>query len=222
MPLPGNVPSLGYLFRFVFGNLFFKKRLVAVYDRATYQTVSLDHSNFRIFRVNKYNYSTYRSFILDVTARRSLFLTRSAIEENLTDPRYSTFVAVEKSELQPVGVSWALVTGDEVYWHDSFPIPPNSGFLLYSYVLPEYRRQGAYSEMLEASYEYLFNTVGLEYAYGIFEAMNLNQLKAQQYSEPKYGIKIDSVNYLIKLLGINLLSLYKNKQGTKVYFVLFR
>ncbi len=217
-----GILSLKFIAGYIFSNLFIKKRLVTVFDRETYFTKSLSHSNFKVFQLNRYNEPEYSDFVINTTIKRSIFFTRTKVKQKLKNQHYTAFVALEKTHFRPVGVSWTLESGDNIYWHDSFPIPAHSALLHYSYVLPEYRQQGVYSEMLRASYEYLFETQGLEKVYGIIEHLNKKQVEAQIYSDRKYGITIESVNYLIKMFGVNILAFYKNRNRIQKYRLLFR
>lgn len=184
----------------IFQRLFFKKRTLFSIHRQEYKPQNLIHDNFEI-RI----YSKPKN--LDAKLRDYLYkkTKRNIIEKRLFDDECVLAVAIKKDNQHPTGYCWVLGSRDSILYHDSFFIPKGSALVFNAYIEPEYRRKGVYRLLQAGLHDYMFQFPWCERVFTIVENQNLPALSASM----KFGLKKYSFNYLVKVLGRNVFSIYK-------------
>lgn len=99
-------------------------------------------------------------------------------------------------------------------WHDSLPTRPGEARETATFVEPEYRGQGIRGGLLAAQFKYCQENNKKMWA--VIERSNVSSIK----STLKNGGKCIGSNYLIKVLGKNVISIVT--KPLKVYWVLER
>lgn len=184
----------------IFQRLFFKKRTLFSINKQEYKPRNIIHDNFEV-RI----YSKPKN--LDAKIRDYLYKNtkRNIIEKRLFDDECVLAIAFIKDNQRPAGYCWAMGSRDSVLYHDSFFIPRGSALVFNAYIEPEHRRKGVYRLFQAGLHDYMFQFSWCETVFTIVENQNPPALDACI----KFGLKKYSFNYLVKILGRNVFSIYK-------------
>ena len=188
--------------------LFIKKRLVLSINRESYVHKTLDNPLYAVMKMNESTSRNCRDFLLR-------YISEEKLRERLQNPNCTGFIALENTTSTPVGFYWSIESRNKVVWHDKFPVPLNCALVFNAYVDIEHRRRRVYSLLLQTIHAYLFSVRDCTRVFTIVEASNIPSLIANT----SFGLEVAAINYLVKLLGKNAISVYTDEQGTKVYYV---
>ncbi|WP_083898856.1 GNAT family N-acetyltransferase [Natronococcus jeotgali] len=111
-----------------------------------------------------------------------------------------TSIAVARRDGEIVGTSWLLIP-QKIVWHDKIAVRPGEALLFDASVDPDYRRQGIYSDLHSARVEKSLSEKA-DVVLTVVESANKASLKANR----DLGMKLLSVNHLVKFFGVNFLS----------------
>ncbi len=114
----------------------------------------------------------------------------------------------------PAGALWIYEPSEKLFY-DSIEINPNQILLCSVYVNSNYRGHGIHNQMREKALEYWMNNCIDKEVMSVVERGNIASNKNIQRS----GVKIKGYNYLIKLLGKNIVSIYKTNDKTNIWFL---
>lgn len=128
------------------------------------------------------------------------------LARRLAHPDVTLVLGVDRASQRPTGFRWVLHPRDEVVWHDNVPVTPGIAYGFNAFTYPEYRRQGLYKELVREGNRYLFEEVGCAKVTIVVEAGNQASLKANQDA----GYAVEATNYLVKVLGRNVLSAFRD------------
>lgn|GEM_PF-1936478 len=128
------------------------------------------------------------------------------LARRLAHPDVTLVLGVDRASQRPTGFRWVLHPRDEVVWHDNVPVTPGIAYGFNAFTYPEYRRQGLYKELVREGNRYLFEEVGCAKVTIVVEAGNQASLKANQDA----GYAVEATNYLVKVLGRNVLSMFRD------------
>lgn len=125
---------------------------------------------------------------------------------------------IARYDTKPAGCFWMLVPQTEEILYDSFQVTEKMILFCGAYVTPFYRGRRIYNAMQYHAYKMLKNDYPDRKLVIIVERSNQSSLRSLLRS--KY-LAISGKNYLLKLMGRNILSLYIPKSGdTKIWFVI--
>lgn len=139
-------------------------------------------------------------------------LGEAVLDARLRNPSITLFLITEAQTGQLAGYYWAVTSHAQGLWHDNFPIPRNCALLFNAVVMPKHRRSGLYRALIGAAQQHLLHGVGLSALYTVVEDQNTASLRANQ----RFGGKIVATNFLIKVLGVNAFSVYRNHVSRQV------
>jgi hypothetical protein len=124
------------------------------------------------------------------------------------------FIAEAKTG-ELVGYYWSLSPKLSEVWHDKFKVNPGSALLFNAFVVPEHRRRRVYESLQIYSHDYLFRHENCKTVYTIVEQSN----KASLAANVKFGLHATMENILIKIMGINFLSIYWHGHKLSLHWV---
>lgn len=166
------------------------------------QTTQLDVSFERISRHNIH----YLDMIYETEKNESYLKTvRKRIEQPVM---WLGFIA--RNLNNPVGCFWILVPQTDAVLHDSFWIATNEILFCGAYVSPRYRGLRINNIMQKHAYNILNNTFPDRDLIIIVERSNEAAMKS--ISRSRY-LSLRGRNYLFKLIGRNIVSVYVPKSG---------
>ena len=135
-------------------------------------------------------------------------LDENRFRKRLEHPDISLYTVFHGAQL--AALYWSLHPTKAV-WHDKFLVKPKAALLFGAYVTPPHRRKGLYLLLIEAAHRDVVDK-GIKRVFTLIEASNLASLTANQRS----GLKIVAHNYLIKLSGRNVFSVYRDLASGKM------
>jgi len=201
-------------FKIVIEKLFFKTRYLYIKEELKNNSdcdylneISLNH----VFKKNdltkdKLNYLT------DVGLG---YLTGKEVLRRLDSENFILFLLTDEKKNVIAGSYWAFISKENESWYDSICIGNQQVILCNAYVSEEYRGRGLYSFLVRKSHQYVFENTELKKAFTIVEKSNIASNKVNK----KYYGYVNSKNYLIKFMSINLFSIIQNADFTTIYFV---
>lgn len=142
-------------------------------------------------------------------ARLEPYLSHSQILRRLEHPDISLYALFSQGD-ELAALYWSLHP-EKAIWHDKFLVEPGAALLFGAYVVPEHRRKGLYSLLIKAAHQHMLEKK-VESVFTIVEASNSASLAANQQS----GLKIVAHNYLIKVFGRNLFTIYRDLASGKI------
>jgi hypothetical protein len=114
----------------------------------------------------------------------------------------------------PVGGFWWLIPNEKKEQFDSFWVDSKSILFCSAYVHPSYRGKRVFNMMLDFSFNMLKTDFTTRNIILIVEKRNIRSIK----SVTRSNLKNLGSNYLVKLFGRNILSIYSQKLGnTKIW-----
>jgi len=128
------------------------------------------------------------------------------LRRRLAHPHVTLVLGVDPRLKRPAGFRWALHPRDEIVWHDNVPVAPGVAHGFHAFTYPEYRRQGVYKELIRQGNRFLFEHVGCAKVNIVVESTNQASLGANLDA----GYAIEATNYLVKVLGRNVLSMFRD------------
>jgi len=120
------------------------------------------------------------------------------------------FGVIARCDGKPAGCFWMLVPQAKEMLYDSFQVTPDMALFCGAYVNPLYRGRRIYNAMHYHAYKMLKDVFPDRKLVIIVERSNHSSLKGLLRS--RY-LTISGKNYLFKLMGRNILSLYLPKSG---------
>jgi len=182
--------------------LFLKKRIVLYADNALKKQALPDHYSFLIYDDVTRNDISNNDYL------------KVLINKRLKKKNWVFFAVIDNRTRLLVAQYWAIFCRKNNYWHDNFVVLPDTALLCNAYVDKEHRFQGIYKFLIFAAHDYLLKN-NFKKIFTLVEASNISSLKANK-SE---GLSVDSINYLIKLFGFNLISIFM--KSSKITMALF-
>jgi hypothetical protein len=126
------------------------------------------------------------------------------------------YLARHRETADPVGYNWSLAPEDERVWHDSYPVDPGEALVFDAYVEPEHRERGVYELLQTAAHGRLFESEDCETVYSIVEKEDTPALHANR----AVGLRPTARNYLVKFLGVDVLSICRDQYDTRTHLVM--
>jgi hypothetical protein len=182
--------------------LFLKKRWVLIATANLYPQKLDEHYSFCIYED-----------VHDIDIKKKTQL-KTIVSKRLSQNNWVLFAILDKKNRKIVAYYWAAFCTDSVFWHDNFVIFPGTSLLCNAYVERKHRSKGLYKYLIYRTHEYLFKN-NIKKTFTIVENSNNNSLKINCSS----GLSVYCVNYLIKMFGINLFSVFI--RSSKITLVLF-
>jgi hypothetical protein len=140
--------------------------------------------------------------------------SNSTFQNRLRGKNWILFLVIHNKSEAIAAYYWAVTGEDTGYWHDNFLVPPETALLCNAYVKNNYRQQGLYKFLIYKAHENLFQR-NFKNVFTVVENSNPNSLKANS----SVGLSVCFVNYLIKFLGFNVLSVFT--KSSKIRLILF-
>jgi len=178
----------------IFEKLFLKKRYVLTLS-ARKELIPYDVPDYKIVILNK------QSALKSELIITSDFLHVNKDFINKLDKQEWTLYVVKDEINNELAGYYFSVAGR--YIHDNFLIDFNEALLCNAYIYPTHRKKGLYKSLIKTAHKHLYQK-GFSAVFTIVEKNNNPSLNANLSA----GLTIHSVNYLVKFLGINVLSLY--------------
>ena len=139
--------------------------------------------------------------------------TPKSLNQRLLSKNCCAFIAITESADLPIGVVWALAPQDTTTWHDSIPVRPGEALGFGAYVTPQFRRRGLFLAMLYERDRYLLNDLGVNRVLRVVENSNVPSYNGLV----KYGARRIADNLLVKLMGRNILSIFRHDNRLEIY-----
>ena len=198
--------------------LFLKKRFVYHINEQSFKSITPPEKENLIVTRDPADIRNHFAHVKRFTMNRSTFYTEKRLRQRLDNPHLTCFLAINQGRGEPVGVQWTIAADGETLWHDKLPLPPDAGLLINAFVPENHRRQGIGTNMKYHAITHLFDDRNCERVYGVVEATNL----ASRTLLGKYSEKSISANYLLKLFGVNILSIVSSYKGITIYRAFLR
>ncbi len=198
-----------YVMKFV-EKYIFKKRNIYLINKDDIE--ELCHMEIRDdLTVNFYdlNSKDLKSVLLKVYENAELVLKYSKRDDKL----WKLIIAYYNGN--PAGAFWIFEPCEKIFY-DSIEIEPNQILFCSVYVNSRYRGHGIQNQMREKALEYWKSNCINKEIVSVVECRNVPSNKNIQ----KCGIKIKGYNYLIKLMGKNIISIYRGNNKTKIWFLI--
>ncbi len=194
--------------------LFFKKR--NIYAFSEMENIEMLNNNYA-FKINTISNDNEleESQIREIKKDGLGNISPKMVINRLSSNDYLLFIVTEKRSGYIAGSYWAYLASKNNSWNDTLCLNEGEVLLCNAYVNKTYRRQGLYGDLVRASHKYLKNEVKPKTVYTIVEQSNS---ASDSVNRSFYG-KAEYVNYLFKLLSINIFSVLKNKSVFRLYFV---
>lgn len=144
------------------------------------------------------------------------FIGTGILESRLNRRDVTLFIAVHDGSI--AGFVWAVTPTTDTVWHDRVPVRPGVALLFNGYVFEQYRRRGMFTSLMVAVQDHCLAVIGSWLVLGVVEASNLASLRTLA----SLGYSKVGENYLIKFLGVNILSILRwlDGQRTELHVVL--
>lgn len=193
-------------------DLFFKKRTIFSVDLDDYEPQYPDNDIYDVIRFED------GSLHPDEMRYLENHLGETTLERRLGRSNCTLFLACQSKTGDPVGFGWSAHTNDNAMWHDSFRVPPESGLVFNAFVTPSHRRRGVYRILQANRYNHLFESIGCQQVFTIVENRNSASMRANA----EFGLQKKGMNYLVKFLSINVLSIIKSDTERQTHVVLLK
>lgn len=197
-----------------FEKLFLKKR--NIYALSGYKSIDQTQINDKF----QFDYIEDKSVLKESQIRKINkdglgYLNSKEVFNRLNNNSFILFLATEKQSGNIAGSYWAYVSQNYSSWFDSHFLYKNEVLLCNAFVRKKYRRRGIYHGLIQASHKYLLSEINPKIIYTIVEQSNTasNSVNRSFYGKAEY------VNYLFKLISLNIFSVMKNKSVFRLYFV---
>lgn len=193
-------------------DLLFKRRVVFTAERDSFDPGVASDETYDVAVADEcsalYDHDV-TSFLTEHTAPES-------VGKRMARDDCTCYLARHRATAEPVGFYWSVAPTVERVWHDSFPVDPGEALVFNAYVDPDHRRQGVYRLLQTASHRHLFESEGLDTVYTVVEARNTPSIEANE----AFGLEPSRRNYLVKALGVNVLSILREDSATETHLVM--
>jgi hypothetical protein len=197
-------------------DLFFKRRTLFGIDLDNYNEQAIENAEYI---VNGYS-GRIDPTQLDRNELRSLYekIGERRVDNRLKRADCSLFLAREKDAKNGdlAGFYWSVAPEGDVVWHDNFKVESSEALVFNGFVYPKYRRSGVYRLLQSATHNHVFYKKDVDFVYTIVENRNTASMSANK----EFGLKKVAVNYLVKFLSINILSIFKSECRVIVHYVI--
>ena len=129
----------------------------------------------------------------------------------LNSKNWICFILIDKKTDEIAGISWLICPEGKPYWYDNVKFGGKESHLANIFILPKFRGNKLGQFLNHITFKYSFD-IGYQSASAIVESYR----KIAIHNQSKYSKKV-AVNYLIKLLGINLFSVLYNGRNSVWY-----
>lgn len=133
-------------------------------------------------------------------------INRETVQNRLDRTGCRLYLATKSETV--VGYAWALEGADPPRWHDKVPVSNDELLLFDAFIDPEYRRQGWYSQLHAARVSGTHKKTIIT----VVETTNTPSAEANEM----FGLSAEGRNILIKIFGINLLSIIRGRDKNKI------
>jgi GNAT superfamily N-acetyltransferase len=147
------------------------------------------------------------SYILNSTTFQHKQIIQKLLKR-LKKNHWVLFILISKETDELSGYYWAICGLGFTRVHDNFLIEGDSSLLCNAFVEPNYRNKSLYKYLIHKAHSWL-KQADIKKTFTIVESGNIYSLRANASA----GLNVCGTNYLIKLLGMNLLSIYRNTSG---------
>lgn len=189
--------------------LFFKKRFVFIINRNDFENLNFDEKNSNI----SFEYISKTNFckVIDIYESYEDNPTIINLKNRLDYPEIWRGV-IAFLDGKPVGCHWILLPRDHKLFYDSFELDNKSALFCGVYVNPNYRGKRIYNSMQCFVYNMWIDEFSYRDVITIVEEKNKSSLK----SNLRIGLKIKGVNYLLKFIGRNVISIFHQYNNYKI------
>lgn len=214
LPYPGAVVDRSRLAAWRARNLL-KRRLILSLDEPGVGGSSSELAGFKLIRLGA------GSGASPTEAQRSALVAAigaERLERRLAATDMAVFLAVTEREQELAGFVWAVQPHERTVFHDNVPVRPGVALLFHGLVLPDHRRKHLFTRLMVAVQSHCLVELGCNAVLGVVEASNLASLSTLK----TLGYRHVGDNYLIKLLGLNVVSVVRwyRARRTEVHLVL--
>lgn len=116
---------------------------------------------------------------------------------------------------KPVGTLWILNIKRPKFKFDSFIHDTNQVLIGGVYVNEKYRGRGIYGLMQYNAYKYIKSKFPGKTVLLVVEKNNYSSIRSNE----KFGAEVYGVNYLLKLFGKNIISIFKHSKGINIWLL---
>lgn len=186
--------------------MFFKKRIIFKAEKDFLSSKKKDENEYNFFLVTLSN-------LQELYALKDREKLGQRAESRLLHG--NVFAVIATKETVAVGFYWGVKgSKNNVVWHDKIPLFEKQGLAFNAYVFPDFRRKGIYRLLQYEVHKHLFEN-GCQEVFTIVEEANAPSIKANV----KFGLEICAKNYLLKILGKNIISIIKKPKEVNYYYV---
>lgn len=189
---------------------FLKPRTVLCADAQRYRTAEVVQGGIRVER-----WAAKEALLPALQSELARRVSPEALARRRGDARCILYTATDEPTGALAGFYWAALAGQEPVWHDKFPIAPGTALLFNAYVMPRFRRRGVYARLIAAAHNHLLGQGLCERAFTVVEDQNVASMRANT----GFGLRVCRRNYLIKVAGRTVFSVYFTSSGVEVHYV---
>lgn len=203
-----------FLFNVLFQKLFLKKRYLfrLFKEQHIKKELKLDNTfSLYIFKSktdieDSCEVKTIVSFIENKIGKHATSL-------RINNPYWICFLVAKSKPFVPAGIGWLVCPPNKPYWYDNLHSNFDECRFANDYVVPEYRGKHIAQYINQERLDYAFNS-GFNSVSVIVEAYR----KPAVHNQKKVS-RLVGKNYLIKLFGINIISVLKETAKTKAWYI---
>lgn len=193
----------------LFENYVFKKRIVFKILSGT----DIEINNDEVEKINLLD--TNKEDILE-NLERFLPLARAKRYSERVENYEDWHLWISYHRKEPVGCLWALDIQYEDFKFDSFIHNKNQILICGVYVNEKARGNQLYNKMQFKAMKYLSENFPEKNVISVVEKTNVASIR----SNKKYGVEVYGYNYLFKILGHNIISLFIDSLGQQNWWFL--
>jgi hypothetical protein len=185
--------------------LFLKKRFVLSIE---------DPSRIRCIHVPGYSIFAVKSIreLKELVTDSNAFLEHNTKFINrLPADSWELFIIMH-DETKDIACHYFAISGNgKLHKHDNFHVEPDAVLLCNAFTYYQYRKKGLYKSLIGYAHKHLTQNDSKK-IFTIVERANIRSLKANQ----AVGLRIFFTNYLIKVLSINIISVYSGMNSSRI------
>lgn len=132
------------------------------------------------------------------------------------DARCALYTATDEQAGRLAGFYWSVRPGREAVWHDKVCVSPGTSLLFNAYVRPAFRRRGVYTHLIAAAHDHLLGGGRCARVFTVVEDQNTASMRANV----GFGLRPCMRNYLIKIAGRTVFSVFLKRDGLEVHYVI--
>ena len=197
-----------------FEKMFFSTRYVLLIHLESQEILKVDHDNLNISfeRVEKSNFLDLKNIL----PKKSFDGYLKELEKRIENPEIWQGYLARHGDV-PVGTVWLLIPKNKKVLQDHFWFDTHSIYACGAHVISSYRGKGIARMMVEFFVNVSKTELPDRTIIVLIDKINISSLKTYI----RLNINITGNNYLIKLFGRNVISIYKPRQGSPKIWMVF-